>query len=103
MAAKPTKIEVFALRQHILKMEARLWSSEVLAKLKFEFEGPNTYMGILTVSFGGREVFRIDSRTWRFFPVLADFDQCCQWMMFNRETLDFDYMEFEKGWKPWKI
>jgi hypothetical protein len=102
---KPTDIEVFALRQHILKYESRL-SSECHARLNFEYGGGKPYMGILEVFYHGTLMFTIDTPSEKrciFFPrAKLTFDQCCQWMMFNRFTLGFDYLEFKNGWKPWE-
>lgn len=101
---KPTNdVEVFALRQHILKSENRL-RQEARASISFDQRGPKAYMGTLRVSHHGTLVFRIDSQEdgrWLFSsPIAAEFGQCCQWMMFSLEKLGFDYLEFECGWKP---
>lgn len=98
MAAEPTSIEVFALWQHIHKMKARIHSHEIMGKISYKPLGP------LTVSYEGKEIFRIDQGgKWEFSsPAGATFRECCQWMMLNPDTLRFDYFAFDKGWKPWK-
>ena len=102
---EPTDIEVFALRQHILRYEARL-SSECHAKLQFEHGGGKPYMGALQVFYFGKLMFSIytpnEERCYLLPATKLTFDQCCQWMMFSREKLSFDYLEFENGWKPWE-
>ena len=102
---EPTDIEVFALRQHILSHEHRIWT-ECRAELKYEHTGGKPYMGKLRILHVWEVVFEIritqDSKCLFFSPASLTFDQCCQWMMFSREKLSFDYLEFENGWKPWE-
>ena len=102
---EPTDIEVFALRQHILSHEQRL-GKECGASLKFEHGGGKPYMGKLEVLYHGKPMFTIwtpnEERCYLLSPASLTFDQCCQWMMFSREKLSFDYLEFTNGWKPWK-
>jgi hypothetical protein len=101
---EPTDIEVLALRQHILRYEGRL-NSECHAKMKFEYGGGKHYMGKLRILHVWEVIFEIqitqDSKCLFFSPAKLTFDQCCQWMMFSREKLEFDYLEFLNGWKPW--
>jgi hypothetical protein len=84
---EPTDIEVFALRQHVLKYESRL-NSECHAKLRFEHVCGKPYMGSLNVSYFGNVLFQVvitkDSRCLFISPAKLTFDQCCQWMMFSR-------------------